>query len=252
MSIDYTECIQTELTGIVLSKEIIRNLYDDPTILSLVSSPSTFKKEMVHKDNLIGCGKNSIEEAHKYTKMVYKLNYPLTPFKQEFSHLLKYIYYTCLPEDVEEKPSKKLEQYWKNNEVFWKKSYIRVKLIKCGWNPLKIEELVYRHFPSYDKIPTEKQISVRYMLLKGYLRLPTVVQEKKTIGRPKCPQEIKHIIQLQINKKLSEGVRQNREVISKIKELFTVDNMEVIIRCLGEHPEIAEKCEWLKENIVHD
>lgn len=236
--------LNNEIIGIILNKQIIQQLYDDPTILSMVSSPSTFKKEMVHKDTLMQSEYHSVEEAHTQTKILYKLNYPLTPFKQEFSHLLKYIYYTILQSEI---PSKKLTNYWTNNIDFFQKSYIRVKLTKCNWNPIKIEELIYRHFPQDASIPSEKQIHVRYLLLKGYLRLPTVITENKCIGRPKCPLEIKEIIQSRINKKLSMSVKKNRDTLLQLKQTFTPVDIDIMIDCLTEHPELIEKCKWLKE-----
>ena len=255
------QLIHQELQGIVLDKQTIQNLYDDPTILSLVSSPSTFKKEMIQKDILIQTYQSSVEEAHNYTKVVYKLNYPLTPFKQEFSTLLKYIYYFSAQnegvskretEGVQqkevEKPSKKLVNYWTNNTDFFQKSYIRIKLLKCAWNPIKIEELIRRHFPNTSVIPSEKQIQVRYLLLKGYLRLPTITNTRKTTGRPKCPPEVKEIVQLRINKKLAENVKKNRDTLSQIMSLFTFSELDELVKCVPE--ELAEKCVQLKEILL--
>lgn len=242
------QLIHQELQGIILDKQTIQNLYDDPTILSLVSSPSTFKKEMIQKDILIQTYQSSVEEAHNYTKVVYKLNYPLTPFKQEFSTLLKYIYYFAVQQKEVEKPSKKLVNYWTNNTDFFQKSYIRIKLLKCAWNPIKIEELIRRHFPNTSVIPSEKQIQVRYLLLKGYLRLPTITNTRKTTGRPKCPPEVKEIVQLRINKKLAENVKKNRDTLSQIMSLFTSSELDELVKYVPE--ELAEKCVQLKEILL--
>ena len=235
----YKQLLDDKIHDIHLSQTDIYQFYQDPEILSNVSCPSIFVEQMKYKDNLIHQDNPIIDSLH-LSKIKYKMDYPLTQFKVEFQHLLKYIFY----HDKENKPTK-LQTFWDTSEFFFEKSIIRIELYEQGWDPVKIEECIQRYFIQSEV--DEEHLYVRYLLLGKYLNIES--EYPKKIGRPSMTTNVKSIIQQRINYKLSNKVKIEHNIVQQIRQIFQKQDIEYLMEQNKENEQMKLKLIQLQKII---
>jgi hypothetical protein len=128
-----------------------------------------------------------------------------------------------------------------DNEKLLERVYIRIVLLKEGWDKGAIEKFLSKHY----NLEWSDKYDIYYIYLKNML----CIQEKNNIrGRPKIPERVRDIIEVYIKDKNVDKMRVIYEVYKDLKNLFTEEEINYLSSVVNEgRNELKEKLEILKK-----
>jgi hypothetical protein len=115
--------------------------------------------------------------------------------------------------------SNKVVEELKCKNDFLERLYIRVCLLKTGWNEHSIEKFIKR---LYKFNYTIENIEPKYFSIKKMLKIQF---DEKTKGRPSLPEKIKDIVKYYRNYKNKEIMTEKYNISKDLNKLFTKDNI---------------------------
>jgi hypothetical protein len=128
-----------------------------------------------------------------------------------------------------------------DNEKFLERVYIRIVLLKEGWDKRAIEKMLSKYY----NLEWNENYDIYYIYLKNILCIEEKINNK---GRPKIPDRIKDIIEVYTKDKNLEKMRSIYSVYKDVKNLFTEEDINYLLtRVNEERKDIKEKLEILKK-----
>ncbi len=126
-----------------------------------------------------------------------------------------------------------------DNEKFLERVYIRIVLLKEGWDKRAIEKFLSKHY----NLEWSEEYDILYIYLKNVL----CIQEKQhNKGRPKIPLKVKEIIKVYTKDKNLDKMRGIYELYNNLKSLFTKEEINYMFSVIDEdRKELKEKLEVL-------
>jgi hypothetical protein len=129
---------------------------------------------------------------------------------------------------------------YRNNKKNIEKTFIRISLIKEGWNGYSIEKFIKRHYEVKYKI--EKHILFYFFISNMFELKDTLLK----VGRPLLPLEIKDIIKSIYKVKNKEKINKIYSIYYSINNLFSTEEIEILIKDCKDN-NLIKKLELLKE-----
>ena len=235
---EYKYKVDTYLNNLSLNNEIIKN------IRIYNREESSYPKDTYEERMIIRIELTKILGIYQTEEIIYKvynknirnIQTVLTPFIIEIRYMIQYIKYYI--KNINNIP-KCIEEYWLNDNTFFERFYIRLEMLNNGWNISTIEKLINRYHNLYfaeNKIIISNSMT---NLLKKYLNIE-YVNNNKLKGRPKCPENIKKIINKYRNNKCKTNISIKYDIYNYFQNKIKEEELLQIINILDK-TEIGNK-----------
>jgi len=127
------------------------------------------------------------------------------------------------------------------NNDFYKRLYIRIKLLKEGWKPLNIETFIKTNYSLNWDI-------IRYKFTYIYLRVILNIKQKHQLkGRPKLPEYLKEYIKHKIQEKNKRRMKEKYDISRDINKLFTKEDIILMKEKLKDNNLLIQKINILSK-----